>query len=436
MSSLQQNILNFNKSLSYNFEGGNLSSDSGLIIIRSFVEKLGLRPLLEDAFNDSAYRVHTYASIIEQLVYTIISGYHSDNCSDSLRHDPIFTNILDKEALASQPTISRFINSLDETAIEAFNRLLEILFERANPKRSTKQIVLDLDSTLFETFGTQDKSAYNFHYASKGYHPLMLFNGLNGDLMKIELRGGSVYTSNNIEAFLKPVLEWLEEAYPNTQILVRADSGFATPALYNLCEEFGVLFVIRLKANATLKKYSEDILREFEDVYGKDYSKHHVMYDEFPYQAKSWQKPLRVICRIERSPGELLARATFIVTSLEAEPKVVVKAYNKRGNMENFIKEAKIDFSMKSASHSSFMANTIKCLIKALAYNIVNIMKRTALPKEHQSCRMLSLRTVFIKIASRIVTSARRTTFKLSSNYPWMRQFQKIMEKIDKLCFS
>lgn len=433
MSSLQQGTLNFNKSLSFNFKGGNLSSDSGLLLVRSFIEKLGLRPLLQEFFKDSACRRHTHASIIEQLVYTTIAGYRSDDASDHLRHDPVFNGILNKEALASQPTISRFINSLDENAIEAFNRLLEILFEKANPQRSTKHLVLDLDSTLFQTFGKQEQSAYNFHYSACGYHPLMLFNGLNGDLMKMELRNGSIYTSNNIKGFLKPVLKWLNRTYPKAHILVRADSGFATPQLYDLCEECGVDFVIRLKSNATLKKYSDETLCSFMDTYGCDYTKHHIMYEEFHYQAKSWQMPQRVICRVERAAGELLPRATFITTTLKAEPKVIVKTYNKRGNMENFIKEAKIDFSMDSAGHSSFMANALKSLIKALAYSIVNIMKRKVLPKDRQSSRMLSIRADLIKIACKAATSARRTVFKLCSSSPFRDMFCQIMHNIENL---
>ena len=436
MTSLQGNTLNFNKNLSFNFEGGNLSSDSGLLIVRSFIEKLGLRPLLEASFNDSIDRQHSYSSIVEQLIYTTIAGYHCDDASDSLRYDPVFTGILGKDALASQPTISRFVNSLDETAIEAFNRLVQILFEKGNQPKETKQIVLDLDSTLFNTFGKQEGSAFNFHYSSNGYHPLMLFNGLNGDLMKVELRSGSVYTSKNIKDFLEPVLKWLKEKYPNAYLLVRADSGFATPELYNLCEEYDVEFLIRLKANATLKKHSEEAVNAFMDAYGADYTKQHVMYDEFLYQAKSWKAPLRVICRVERAAGELFPRATFIVTTLVAEPKLVVKAYNKRGNMENFIKETKLDFSMESASHSSFMANAVKCLIKALAYNVANIMKRVVLPKDRQSCRMLSIRTDLIKIACRAVTSARRTVFKLCSSSPFKELFRQAMRRIDLLQFA
>jgi hypothetical protein len=104
--------------------------------------------------------------------------------------------------------------------------------------------------------------------------------------------------------------------------------------------------------------------------------------------------------------------------------------------MENFIKEAKIDFSMESTSHSSFTANAVKTLIKALAYSIVNIMKRKVLPKEIQHSRMLSLRSSLIKIASRTVTSARRMVFKLCSHSPHQVLFCQIMKRIDKLRFA
>ncbi|SHJ93616.1 Transposase DDE domain group 1 [Dethiosulfatibacter aminovorans DSM 17477] len=435
MTSLQHSALNFNKSLSYNFDGGNLSSDSGLLLVRSFIEKLGLRHLLENTFNDSEARVHTNASIIEQLMYTTIAGYSSDVHSDSLRLDPVFTRILEKKALASQPTISRFVHSLNEHSIESYNRLLLDLFEKGNHPKKTKQIVLDLDSTLFPTFGKQEGSEFNYHYSSKGYHPLMLFNGINGDLMKVELRKGSVYTSNNIKEFLEPIIEWLEVKYPKTHLLVRADSGFATPDLYNLCLEHGVPFVIKLKSNKKLKRFSEELENRFWKTLGNDYTKHHVMYDDFYYQASSWSKPLRVICRLERAAGELVPRKTFIVTTLETFPANVVKAYNKRGNMENFIKEAKIDFSMESASHSSFMANVVKTMIKSLAYSVINIMKRLVFRGEHKKSRMLSLRSLFIKVACRVVTSARRTTFKLCSSYPLQEHFQRAMTRIEGLSF-
>ena len=247
MHSLQQGSLNFNKSLAYDFNGGNLSSDSGLLLVRSFIEQMELKPLLEKACNDSLKRNHTFASIVEQLIYTNIAGYHADDHSDALRCEPVFTRVLEKKSLASQPTISRCMNTMDSYNLEALNQVLLTTFEKGNPKNKTHEIILDIDSTLFGTFGKQEDAEFNYHYQSNGFHPLVLFNGTNGDLIKLELRSGKVYTSKNIGEFLEPVLKWFEEKYPNTQLILRADSGFGTPELYNLCDTYGTEMLIRQK---------------------------------------------------------------------------------------------------------------------------------------------------------------------------------------------
>ena len=436
MSSLQQYSFNFNISLSYNFQGGNLSSDSGLLMIRSFVEKLEVKSLLEDIFKNNSYKKHSFASIAEQLIYTTIAGYRHDDDSDSLRNDPVFTNILGKKELASQPTISRFINSLDKKTMASLNDLLLTLFEKGNNFKTTENIVLDIDSTNFTTFGKQEGSNYNYHYSAKGYHPLMLFNGLNGDLIKVELREGNVYTSNNSISFLEPIFKWLKQKYLGTTILLRGDSGFASSEIYDLCYDYDIDILIKLKANAILKKLSNPALNCFMREFESDYSKYHVIYDEFDYKANSYSRPIRVICKIEREAGELLPRVTFIATTLKSEPKDIVRAYNKRGNMENFIKEAKLDFFMDTASHTTFIANAIKTLIKALAYSIVNIMKRFILPKDMQKSRLLSIRNNLIKIACRCVKSGRKTIFKLCKNSPYQNIFGIIVQNIESVAFS
>jgi len=436
MSSLQHGSLNFNKSCSYNFNGGNLSSDAGLLMVRSFAEKCGLRPMLKSFFGTQDDRTHTPASVIEQLIFSTLAGYSTDDAADSLKHDPVFTKILDKDSLASQPTISRCINAFGEDSIEALNKILERLFELGNSVKQTKELVLDIDSTLFEVYGKQQQGEYNYHYSAKGYHPLLLYNGLNGDLIKAVLRSGSVYTSKDLKEFLTPVFQWLRAHYPKANILVRGDSGFATPDLYDLCDLYGIEFLVKLKANAILHKNSAELVDRFNEAYGKDFTKQHVMYDDFNYQAQSWSRPLRVVCRVERAVGELLPRATFIVTTLKAAPKTIVKAYNKRGNMENFIKESKIDFFMDSVSHSSFVSNAVKTMIKALAYNLINIMKRKVFPKDKAASRLLTIRADLIKIACRTVTSARKTEFKLCSSSPYQQMFKQIMRNIDRLSFA
>lgn len=435
MKSLQHNKVNFNNKITFDFSGGNLSSDSGLLLVRSFFEKIGLRDVLKDFFDSHDGRIHPVSSVIEQLLYTNIAGYHQDDASDELRHDPVFTSILDKKTLASQPTVSRMLNSFDETGIKKFNDILKALFRMGNSPKDTKHIVLDIDSTNIQTYGSQENSEYIYHYSSNGYHPLVLYNGFNGDIIKFELRKGSVYTSNGVREFLEPVLEWLEKEYPGVSILIRGDSGFATPALYRLAEEYAADFVIRLKANATLKRLADESSRTFQELYGNDFSHHHAVHDEFNYMAGSWGKERRVICRTERNAGELLTRSTFIATSLKGDPKKIVSTYNKRGMMENFIKETKLDFGMTTLSHSSFSANHVKAMILVIAYSVMNIMKRLVMPKELRNSRMLSIRSFFIKIACRVVRSARKTILRFCSSFLYKDKFLDSMSRIESLYF-
>ncbi len=436
MKSIQQGSLEFNSNISFDFGGGNLTSDSGLLIVRELLEKMGLRQILKDRFDDGKPRKHLISSIIEQLIYQHIAGYHQDDAADELRHDPVFTKILGKEALASQPTISRALNHFTKEDDKLFNDVLEVIYLLTHPLEKTQQIVLDLDSTNVQTHGHQELSEYIVHYASKGYHPLVLFDGLTGDLMKMVLRKGSVYTSKGVREFLEPVVKVLREKYPQATILVRGDSGFAMPELYELCDDYGIHYVIRLKANNVVHQLARDTLNHFFELYGQDFSKAHVLHDEFEYQAGSWSCPRRVICKVERDAGNFETRTSFIITTLEAAPKTVVCAYNKRGNMENFIKEYKLDFGVQNLSHSSFAANQAKAMLLAIAYNIINAFKRLVLPKSHTTSRMLSLRSTFIKIAGRAINHARKFTLRLASSYPLKGLFYEIIERIQQLSFG
>ena len=436
MKRLQDNALNFNNSMQFDFNGGNISSDAGLLAVKSFAKALGITSLLKSSFPDEGRKKHSSASIIEQLMYSSIAGYHHDDDADKLREDPVFTSILEKEALASQPTVSRCINGFTGESLDQFNELLLQVLEKSYRLEGMKHIVLDIDSTHVQTYGEQENRGYNYHYSSTGFHPLVVYNGLNGDLLKVELREGNIYTSKNAREFLEPLMIWLRENFPDVDILIRGDSGFATPEMYQLAEEYDADYLIRLKQNATLTKLSDDLREDFHNLYTNHFQEYCVLYDSFYYQASSWDIPRRVVVKVERKAGELHPRTGYIVTSLEAEPKAVLKAYNLRGNMENFIKESKLDFGMDSLSHSSFTANCVKCLIKALAYNLMNLMKRLVLPREFLKSRMLSLRSWMVKLGARMVRSGRKVTFRLSSSYPYKDIFLKTMRRINNLCFA
>ena len=436
MMSLQHNALQFNTKFSFDFNGGNLSSDSGLLFIKEFIHKIGFDNLLKQYFGTDSRKIHSVSSVIEQLIYQNIAGYHRDDAADHLRYDPVFKAVLEKEALASQPTISRTLNSFEQKDIDKFNDILEHLYKMTHKPSSKEHIILDLDSTNVKTHGHQDESTYIYYYGTTGYHPMVLYDGLTGDLMKFMLRKGSEYTSTGVANFLEPVLISLQKAYPEAMILVRGDSGFAVPDLYDLCEKYGVHYLFKLKANATLHKLSSYEEELFLTRYKMDYSKYHCQYDDFFYQAKVWKKSRRVVTKIERSPGELVPRKSFIVTSLRLDNPDIFRVYNNRGNMENYIKETKLDFGLDHLSHSSFLANQAKAMILAVAYSLVNAMKQLVLPKEFSKSRMSTLRTVFIKIAGRSISHARKMKMRLCSSAPYKEAILKTFENIHLLALG
>lgn len=202
-------------------------------------------------------------------------------------------------------------------------------------------MLFDLDSTLLDTYGKQEGEGFNFHYQAHGYHPLLCYDGLTGDLLKAELRDGTQYCSNGAADFMIPLMQEYRSNYPEMDLYLRGDSGFASPDLYEACEDNDCNYAIRLKENSRLRANAADMdeaLYRATKNNGVDYA---VVYGEFIYQAGSWRKPRRVVYKIEKPYGQMMHMYTFVVTNMEAEIHHVLKIYCGRGNMENFIKECK-----------------------------------------------------------------------------------------------
>ena len=230
-----------------------------------------------------------------------------------------------------------------------------------------------------------------------------------------------------------PFLVGYRKMHKNTSLVIRADSGFAMPKLYELADKHSVAYVIRLKVNAVLSKLATELTEKFYDQYGSDFTKMHTLYGEFMYRAKTWDRERRVVCKIQRKGGELLPSYTFVVTSMEASAKDVIRFYSKRGTMENFIKEAKLDFGMDTLSHSSYMTNANRLMQMVLAYNLNNLMRRLCFSEHEKPKRMHTLRTLLTKVAGRFIRSGRYSTFKLCSSYPYKCFFVDLFERIELL---
>lgn len=431
--------LESNKNFRVNFDGGNLSSDGGLLLLKEFYHKLGVKALLKKHFHttDSAsFRIHKDHENLLQMLYQITGAYFQDDHADSLRNDPVLNAVIGKNALASQPTLSRFHNRMDAQSLEQLEEIQRIFRGRVYSVEKPEHILFDLDSTLLAAYGTQEGEAFNYHYQAHGYHPLLCFDGLTGDLLKVELRPGTQYCSKGAATFMLPLLEEYQRDYPKTALFARGDSGFATDELYSLFETNGTSYVIRLKENPVLRRLAEALDSELYDLTREDAVSYAVVYGEFLYKAGSWDYPRRVVCKIEKPYGQMLHMHTFVVTNMDSSPEDLIRFYCKRGQMENFIKECKSGFDMSYVSSSSMIVNANRVQIHALAYNLFNWFRRLTLPEPMRKDRIDTVRFKLLKLAARIVRSARYVYFKLCSHCPYQTQFYETLSNIGKLCLQ
>ena len=412
-------------------KGGQLSSDAGLVLIKEFMEIIQFEDLLNThvQFEDARkYHKFTQNNLFQQLLFQLIAGYRNDSATEILSNDPLFSQLL--QATASQPTLSRFINSKQIQDNDMVHNLVERLAQLVIEEKNQQNMIIDGDSTHSDTFGKQESSDYNGHYNENGFHPLVFFESTTGVLLGAQLRPGNVYTSYQSEIWLERILKPYVAQGKNC--LFRGDSGFAKPEIYDLCDKQGVKFVVRLKANPKLKKLAEGLV-----LYGDktDITSEEVQWFSVKeYQPNTWNRPYRVVIKATRPAGELLFKHEFLVTNLEElSEKQIFPMYQKRGTMENFIKEAKHGFFFDKTDSSSFQANHFRMLLSSAAYNIIQLMKHLVLPETERSLTVSTIRFRFFRVAAKFVSHARKIQIQLSSSHVFQEIFWKILKNIHRL---
>ena len=182
MHSLKEIQLKCNKQFIVDFDGGKLSSDGGLLLIKEFLHTLGIESLLKSSFktNDTAlFRIHKDNENLLQMIYQIFGTYYEDNCADELRCDPVLSAVLGKEALASQPTLSRFFNRMDDDTLRQFDSIMQQLRQKVYSIKMPEFVHFDIDTTLLPTYGKQEGEGFNYHYQAHGYHPLLCYDAVS-----------------------------------------------------------------------------------------------------------------------------------------------------------------------------------------------------------------------------------------------------------------
>ena len=431
--------LGFDGSLRLEFHGAKVTSDAGLLAYRDLDEALVLFDSVPSVFHDSRTGrniQHDLTALLRQSVYSRLAGYEDVNDAHRLSVDPTMRRItgkkLDNKNAASANTMGRFETQMlsVEDNLQALSEVNGRWVEGALEKTTHRRIILDMDSSASPVHGQQEASGYNGHFGCTCYHPLFCFNQF-GDCEGSLLRPGNVHSVDRWKELLEPIVARYERK--TVRKYFRGDAAFAKPEIYEYLEEKGFLYAIRLPANQVLQEKIEHLLTR---PVGRPPRKPVVWFADFKYQAASWDRPRRVIGKVEWHRGELFPRVGFIVTNRSARAQGVVHFYNGRGRAEQWIKEGKYALNWTRLSCQHFVPNQVRLALFVLAYNLGNFLRRLVLPRRIKHWSLRTLLSKLIKIGAKVVRHSRIVTFQMAEVAVSKEVWAEILSRIDRLRWS
>ena len=472
LQSAQQFVFGFwkNRPLEVERIDENLTSDTGLLAFAQLDGKLDWTKSFTDLINDPRSDPdHSALSIVRQRVFGIIAGYEDQNDHDSLRSDPVFKLIAernpDERDLASQPTISRLENSVTAGDLLRLENWFIDRFVESFEKEPS-QITLDIDTFDDPTHGSQQLTFFHGFYNQYQYQVRVITCAENDFIVLPALLFGSAHASLAAAEDLKRVIDKIRQRFPNVVIHVRADSGFAVPELYDTLEQLcGVCYSIGYQMNSRVKRESDELLRQTVAAHEQtgQVQREFTLLD---YQAKTWPFSRSVVVKCEVNHQGTNRRA--VVSNrpgVNVCPQGVYDEYADRGESENRNKELKCEFQCDRLSDHRYMANLFRVMMHCVAANLLVVLRGVAeleslieassdpLPLEARSERQKrrhhnrrrqrdplgeghasTWRTHVIKVASRIVVTTRRIRILIPASWPWSDYLKRLSEALADYC--
>ena len=420
------------------FDGGTTTSDGGVLLLRQAEARTGIVNRLVGAMSDrrhQSYIDHTYTDLIRQRVFQIACGYEDANDSDDLRSDPGLKIACERlpltgDDLASQPTMSRLENSVTRSDLYRMGKaLLETFIESYD--KPPKKLILDIDDTDDPTHGSQQLTLFHAYYDEYCYLPIHLYEGETGKLITTLLRPGRRIRGREAAAILKRVLDHLIMVWPKTKITLRGDSHFSTPEVHDLCDGYGIDFILGQAINKKLKALGEPLM-ELAAALAEQTDEPVRLFDSFDYRAGSWSRPRIIIYKAEITQGKTNPR--FVVTNIRNRtPKFLYeKVYCARGRMEGFIKNHKTFLHSDRTSCHRFPANQFRLFLHSAAYVLVHAIKHIGMQgTQWTTSNFDTIQLRVLKIGARVREQATRIRFHFPTSYPLKDLMKTIVLNLD-----
>jgi hypothetical protein len=457
------------------FEGGTLTSDGGLVLLREVDRRLDLIRRIDEAIpdpRDPIYTAHPQAEILTSRIFGIAAGYEDANDHDTLRHDPAFQVAAGRTPaqndysgdehypLASPSTHSRFENRIDAEALFKLHEVLVDTFLDSYDE-PPEEIILDYDATDDTVHGDQHRRHFNGFYDSYCFLPLYVF--CDDQLLVSYLRPSSVGAAHHARGITKLLVAKIRARWPKVKIVLRGDSGFAIERLMRWCDKHEVGYIFGFQKNDVLERQIACEMTRAKILYAHLGSKQAV-FKWFRYKtSKSWDRHRWMIGKAEY--GSKGANPRFVVTNLPSDEGIADETWHRplqrgkqvrrlkdpgticsvatnpetfyrqrycaRGEMENRIKEQQLCLFADRTSHTHFVANQFRLMLSSFAYVLMDGLRRLALHgSKHSRLRVDTIRLRLLKIAARVRVTCRRVVIHLSSHCPYREMFEQVQLRL------
>jgi len=415
-----------------NFDGGEITSDAGAILLNRADKMIGLTKRIASSINDPRCKGkidHKAGDILRQRVYGLALGYEDLNDHTTLRKDTaIQTAVGSDKDLASSSTLCRFENAADRQLCWDINKaFVEVFIESF--KKPPKEIVLDFDATDDPVHGDQIGKFFHGYYKHYCFLPLYVFSGKH--LLAAYLRPSNIDAAYGAWSILKLLSDRFREVWPDVKIIFRADSGFCRHLMMNWCDkqEKPIHYIIGIARNSRLEEQAKPLIQKAQDQFEKQGEKQR-LFSDLKYAAKSWKYERRIIVKAEHIAKGRNPR--FLVTNLTGDSqKLYDKLYCARGEAENRIKAQQMDLFADRTSCMNWVPNQLRMLLSGLAYTLIEAIRRLALKNTElfkASCGTIRLK--LFKIGAIVLNNTRRVQMLLSSAYPYQKIFYKIVNRL------
>ncbi len=428
------------KDISLDFSGGNVTSDAGVILLAELDARIGLTEQISSCIKDTRQPgkiIHSIQEMIQQRVFQISCGYEDCNDAQTLRRDPALKIAVGKKPesdgdLSSQPTLSRLENSITPRELYRMGEQFLKLFIKSQTGKAVRRIVVDCDVTDDPTHGSQQLTFFQAYYDCYCYLPLIVCVTVNDEkqqhLVGAVLRPSNRHSGKKTLGIISRTINNLKRAFPRAELILRSDSGFALPEIYDWCEKEHINYVISLSKNNRLMIKALPYRASSCFV-------HHItgqktqLFGQFSYAADSWTRQRLIIVKAEYlKKGE---NVRFVVTNINyASPAEIYHFYCQRGDMENRIEELKNHLKADRTSCTSFLANQFRLFLHSCAFILIQALQNTLKGTELENAQTNTIRVKLLKIGARIKESVRRIWIHCATGFPLQDLFWKIWHTI------